>query len=168
MNCMTLFAGSFPLSVCRLSQKNWNYQKTVLHVFQLTTDSILYLDYLLCSPDSSFIGMCCLFFSAILFLHFLFGFSRYWTQYKWMLSLWKKYLSYQNPIADGSSGHEPDPSCKQNAKTVSNTLDNNINTKSNGNSFFWKKDVSKYIGKVVWIAELLPPASAAAQHAEQQ
>lgn len=52
--------------------------------------------------------------------------------------------------------------------SVSNALDNNINTKSNGNSFFWKKDASKYIGKIVWIVELLPPTSTAGQHTEQQ
>lgn len=37
------------------------------------------------------------------------------------------------------------------------TLANNINTKSNGDTFFWKKDASRYIGKIAWLVELLPP-----------
>lgn len=39
--------------------------------------------------------------------------------------------------------------------SVSNTLGNNLNTKSNGETFLGKKDVSRYIGKIAWIVELL-------------
>lgn len=49
----------------------------------------------------------------------------------------------------------------------SNTLANKINTKSNGDTFFWKKYASRYAGKIAWLVELLPPTSTAGQHAEQ-